>query len=448
MGWLQRWFGIGEVEDKEKDREERNSSNATTRPRTEVKAPSSSTYRVLQSTGWSQPERKAQNVRAGVERLDMGNARRLQGYSYNYTPEEWELARGAYSGAEGYTPGSNVSPQSLKPIDTNIELAASISDEEYEKLTTAQKRAVDFNTMLVNAREKDLTEAGDPENRAEYDKQVADIFGEGGGSERYAPNTVRLLESIGFTAKGQDLDEYLSLERAITSDELEGFAYSNKDIVELELTEDMPQEYATAVPDTAAASRYGPGTPRGSNRSTTGAGAASRYGIGPLADENAPDNMERVLQQSNFAEVRSAENMRAVDTAAIQKAGEFIDLAMKNVNAWDFDSAIELALTGQTTGSPFNLEDPTLSEEEQTMKDNFYQSAWDAVRDPEQDISVLWEQMDLVGYEDKDVQDLMYWLDQMTVRQIELGQVDPTLRDPGEIRDLLGMEPIAAAEEE
>lgn len=111
--------------------------------------------------------------------------------------------------------------------------------EEYDKLTPDQRAAVDFNSLLVQAREIDLKTAASGTDwytdaqKKQYALDVASIFGEAGGSETMGYRTVELLKKINFTAVGQDLDEYLSLERAVTAEELKNFKFSGDEAKQL-----------------------------------------------------------------------------------------------------------------------------------------------------------------------------------------------------------------------
>lgn len=133
--------------------------------------------------------------------------------------------------------------------------SAALTWESYDELSNHQKAAVDWNTLLIDAREKDLTDStrplATPKERQEYDVEVERLFGEQGGSNRYAPNVVDLLSKLDMVQVGQDLDEYLSLERAIDDTQLSDFKFTTRDIATLELLADAGEEqqqtsYATA----------------------------------------------------------------------------------------------------------------------------------------------------------------------------------------------------------
>lgn len=96
--------------------------------------------------------------------------------------------------------------------------------EQYNALSDEQRAAVDFNTMLVRAVHKDLRlqDKYDPNKRQqkEYDTQVESIFGEDGGSDTYAPETLGVLKQIDFSNHEADLDEFINLQAAITAKDI------------------------------------------------------------------------------------------------------------------------------------------------------------------------------------------------------------------------------------
>lgn len=105
--------------------------------------------------------------------------------------------------------------------------AYTLSWDEYNKLSKDQRAAVDFNTMLLQAREKDLNtnyeaKAGGGPN-AEYDAAVERMFGERGGSDTYAPETMAVLRSIDYKASGETLDDFLNLDAAVSAKEMKDF---------------------------------------------------------------------------------------------------------------------------------------------------------------------------------------------------------------------------------
>ena len=93
--------------------------------------------------------------------------------------------------------------------------------DEYDALSPRQRAAVDANTMLVNAVKADLAGAGTGSGDAAYQESVKGLFGEAGGSDRYAPETVNVLSQLGIkdTTRG-DLDLYLDQIALLNEDDL------------------------------------------------------------------------------------------------------------------------------------------------------------------------------------------------------------------------------------
>lgn len=267
--------------------------------------------------GWRAP--KAEKKPEAV--FDLQETRDLSLFSYTISPKEWDRIKSETQHAPGYgnpdrqtldvfgsspvenalgiapldlNPKSAEKPKNLKPGDKDFPKTevttkeAVLSWDAYNALTPAQQAAVDFNSLLVNARETDLSHsyAPDAERRAAYDKRVSNLFGPGGGSETYAPETVSLLSQVGADLIGQDLDEYLSLERAIDLTEIKDFDLSKIKALTL-----------------------GPG---GSPNPTTG-----------LPVDTTPV----------YREVRTSENLKNIDAEVINRAKTTIDNAMRDAYA-------------------------------------------------------------------------------------------------------------------
>jgi hypothetical protein len=106
-----------------------------------------------------------------------------------------------------------------------------MSWDEYNALTDAQRAAVDFNGMLVQAVRKDkkLNRTGGyddvtDDERAVYDRTVEKLLGEDSGSRLYAPETVAMLQQIDIPDAASDLDDFLRLKVAITDKDLKRIA--------------------------------------------------------------------------------------------------------------------------------------------------------------------------------------------------------------------------------
>jgi hypothetical protein len=198
------------------------------------------------------------------------------------TAEEAEgrSERAALIGADiqgPHQPGRGVGVPETKPM----------SWEEYNALTDRQRAAVDFNTQLAGAVQRDIRmdrkarESGEtPEITGPYAKVVNEMFGEDGGSTIKAPETVALLRQIMFEDQNADLDDFLNMNMAVTAGALttlvpktdknpDGFEGSDTQKEIIKLSRDLAkqsdkmqkavvtsQNLINSVGDTVAAQRY------------------------------------------------------------------------------------------------------------------------------------------------------------------------------------------------
>lgn len=135
--------------------------------------------------------------------------------------------------------------------------------EDYQALSDQQRAAVDFNTALARAVRNDLRHQDDYASveatpRLAYDTDVERMFGEDGGSTRYAPQTVALLKQIGFTDDGADLDQFLNLRAAITDKDLKRLQWENVPGLSDQASSQLPaaanerMSYVDSISDAAA----------------------------------------------------------------------------------------------------------------------------------------------------------------------------------------------------
>lgn len=129
----------------------------------------------------------------------------------------------------------DVSPQASAEKKPKQRRSYEMSVEDYNALTDKQRDAINFNTLLVEAREKDLNTEYKGSPQQPYIKAVERIFGEDGGSTVFAPETIAALTQIDFQAPkegvGSDLDDFLGLKVAITEKDLANFNAPTTDIM-------------------------------------------------------------------------------------------------------------------------------------------------------------------------------------------------------------------------
>ena len=123
--------------------------------------------------------------------------------------------------------GYDLETNDLKEAAPKIE---ALTWDEYNALSSLDRAAVDFNTMLTQAVAKDLKrqdkydEKMTDKESATYDQRTAEMFGEDRGSDLRAPETVALLRQLAIPTDEVDLDEFLNLSVAITSKDLKAMA--------------------------------------------------------------------------------------------------------------------------------------------------------------------------------------------------------------------------------
>jgi hypothetical protein len=376
--------------------------------------PTAAEYQVLKTLGWELPT-DAESPTSPESLFKTEDPRTL--VSYSYLPEQQEVDRitELYKDMPGYKapadPGNRAIAERLdrggylkeplepepKPLVTQEASTAALTWEAYDALPEDQRAAVDFNTLLVRAREADIgksyIEKATPEQKEMYNRDVEAMFGKTGGSEKYAPNTVALLKQIDFKAVGQDLDEYLSLERGFTVSELKNFTL--KDVPELN----------------------------------------------QLGDKN-----------TSYATVRSTTNREALDAATVAKSSDAIAKVMTDANQvlGNFYASSELARAGQV--SEYGAAAAPVSEAmtgfplvgEVNEKDQFFQTAYSAATAGRMD--EVWMKIQENGLSQADVDELFTYFDQRSADEARYGRPNGlfdntegvTYMEPQALRESLG----------
>ena len=309
-------------------------------PGVEVPPISDGVREILNDRNWKLPE-KGKTVSLGKSSYEKGSLEELEQHDYRLSKDEWDRIEATYSSdaarKAGYIPPS----ATKKDIDKNTPLmhqqdedTASLNWKTYEKMTDDQKAAIDFNTLLVEARESDLDKKitlSTPE-RTKYDETVKRIFGEGGGSDTVATHTVDLLDQLDMDVVGQDLDEYLSLERAFDDTEIGDFKFSKRDVQTLE-------------------------------------SLAGGEGVDLTPEQ----------QTANYAQIRTPENLASVDTAGVQQAQKMIETKLQDPKAdtYDFESLMYgKAKDTQAPPSSFSDYSAKWDKEQIAEFDDWAQWAW------------------------------------------------------------------------
>jgi hypothetical protein len=400
--------------------------------------PSDPELQLMTSQGWALPSSLKKDVERASKKSD-SELTPLSEFTYTADDAEVALIREKYTSDEakayGYGLPAKAStgdaatlaagvPMSQiidamyrgEPAVTSAQLtvkneAAPMSWEEWEALSPDQQRAVEFNTLLVETREKDLNTKNimdlSKEDRQKYDDQVLEMFGPGGGSETYAPNTVNLLAQVDFKAVGQDLDEYLSLERAVDVDELKDF-------------------------------KLEPGTVEQLSKETI-PGRTIGYGT---ALHQEPS---RIL--TNYAEVRSPENLQTLDSVVVNQFSDVISAAMTSSEraAWDVLSAFSDRPLGSYTSEEVPLGYGNMNLRAGTGNegvDEYIQNAYSHLLDPANTNAMQEVQEDLKNLDPEHQQAFWDYFNMRTRNELNYGPI-PMVDEAG--LDITG--PMRTAEE-
>jgi hypothetical protein len=266
-----------------------------------------------------------------------------------------------------------------------------VTQEAWDRMSPQQQNALRFNTELIRAVELDQSLKGQ-EASDDYRNQVAEMFGTQGGSEMYAPNTLALLQGMDMgRLRGQDLDEYLTFDRAYTA-----------------------QEVAA---------------------------------LQPWQDNPVLDKYER------FGQARSQEQTGILDRVQIDKAGQLIAnaLADPDVYGWDERSRIDQYLgraldpAAVPIGWLFGDETPgdSRTDEDSQNREFFFQAAYDylssdAAASEPGGVEFLWQQGDDNEFTDADYDQLFDYFYLRSLEDDRVG-VGEGRRSGADIRAILGM---------
>jgi hypothetical protein len=367
---------------------------------------------LLEKAGYSKPVAKERQS-LPFPGLDVKAAEELTPYSYGVSDEE------ARNILETYAPGVQGDPEAItKQRVESSNRAVPLTVEAYNKLTPEQRAAVDFNTALVEAREKDLMGgwmikvAPDADKAAEARKSA---FGEDTLTGGYPEHTMRLLEKIGYKAPGTKLEDFLSLDMAVTADELK----------DLKLPKDI--KFATefqADDELVAAGRY----------------------QGILKDS------ADARKDDGWGQVRSSENLAMIELDVIRRASEALSQARTGgaTPGWSPAATASRFLGVEARNTPLGWgADPgAFGDPKDRVKDADFKRVFDILQsDPTRtklaDVDEFWARLKQTGATEKDIDQLFQFLDQRTRWMIENG-VKPMdgQNDAMVIRELAGLGPI------
>lgn len=139
----------------------------------------------------------------------------------SYYPPEQAEAINLQQQAETDLGSPNANPR--------ITVYRELSQGEWDALTPTQQQLVTANYILAQAREADqeITDGAPDEG---YSSTVNSMFGEGLGSETYAPNTVQALLELGYeNSAGIDLDQFINGATSLTYDQIRAGSYGGEE---------------------------------------------------------------------------------------------------------------------------------------------------------------------------------------------------------------------------
>jgi hypothetical protein len=362
---------------------------------------------LLEKAGYTAPVIKGSG-RQSIGGLNFDAAEDLTPYGYGVSEEE------ARNILESYAPDAKGDPAKItaQRVETKNR-AVPMTLDAYNKLSDDQRAAVDFNTALIAAREKDL-ESGwkirtAPEGSTQAEARKA-AFGNDASTGGYPEHTMALLERIGYKAPGSSLEDFMSLDLAISAEEL-------KDLK-------LPKDFSFATPDpNAQSSKTDP--------------VLNMFTGKP---EESPFDQVAV---NDYGKVRSSENMGMLQLDVIRKASEYlakngvVDRTPATSAAVSFGTPIgpgnDVPLAWGMTGP--NV-DPIHNQVFETMLN-------DATRTKVATSDAFWGQLRGIGYSEKDIDKLFSYIDERTKWMID-NKVAPLKgqNDAMIIRELAGLGPL------
>ena len=395
--------------------------------------PSQAELAALQDLGWKTPGLEAPAGKKPVED-DIFNYqdKRIQesrDFDYGLSEAQIKGLEDLYRDVPGFTPPDEDAATSIRVMAEKTELAP-VTWKQWDKMTPDQQQAATWNSQLWKATQKDLKlaekrseQAWSPERQQKYDERVTAIFGETGGSEVRALNTLELLEKIDFTAVGQDLDEYLAGDRLITAEEMKNFRVGTDKAV--------PGEIVTTTQRKDLPFSIVPVTPQSQ-------------------PEDSPEDT-KTTEITNYEDIRSASNLAALDAEAVRALDTTIRDRMSSTETfgWNLQSTFndKSKLTPEDiplgySNASYRGIDP---DSQLADKEEWYKLMWANLNDPDQKVSDVIQDIQISmqkgGFTPKLEQEVWDWIDKRTRWHREYGSPEElALRDPQEIRVALGWE--------
>lgn len=371
----------------------------------------------LTDQGWTKPENIGIPTVGGEPLITSAvTPRNLTPYSYEFSDEQRDnLYREVLSQAAadaGFVPPSSWGTQvGTEGKSNTTRQVRELTWDEYDKLPRNARIALDVNGLMIDAREKDIKMPYSFANEEEEKKHINDVntmFGEDGASLNPGYHTVQLFKQLELKGlEDHDLDEYLSLERAFTEDDIKRMAVSTKAVDSLK----------------------------------------SLYG------NDKPEAVGSGTRPEKYEQVRSIENMTAFDKSILEQAGAAISAIMqKSETNWSVQSALAGVGLGDYLpdnvpfgwGSPASGNTVRTNELDSNLENWYASTGYDYLRSTGAGLASA--EKDMVEYEftPADREGFRRYVDWRTRNEIQYGtpaSKDPTgqVRSPVEIRKLLNL---------
>lgn len=311
-------------------------------------------------------------------------------------------------------------PWKRPAVATEEVTTAPMTVKAYNALTPEQRAAVDFNTALVASRDQDVDNGWmirryPEEARAEYKK----MFGEDAPTAGFPEATHRLLKKVGYTGDAE-MKDFLSLEMATDIGDLKNLKFDEK----LDLNMDS--------------------TPRVQRDDTPG--ESRRHASFYNQDEGMPEGGWDAFRRTGSQEYR---DVMLVDV--IQKARKALE-GFKTDTLYSPRANALMAFDMGTGGEELPLgwgDSATRTNKKDAYLEEYYKGTLtELIANPERntklaDDSVFWAGLQKSGFTEKDIDGLFSFLDARTRWMITHGEkVGQGKRDPRQVRELAGLEPV------
>jgi hypothetical protein len=361
---------------------------------------------LLEKAGYTAPVIKGSG-RQSIGGLNFDAAEDLTPYGYSVSDEE------ARNILESYAPDAKGDPAKItaERVETK-DKAVPMTVAAYNALSDDQRAAVDFNTALIAAREKDLASgwkmrvAPEGSTQAEARKTA---FGEDAVTGGYPEHTMKLLERIGYKAPGSSLEDFMSLDMAISADELANLK--------------LPKDFSFATPDPNAKA------------------VTSDPVLNMFTGEQERGPFDQVVV-NDYGRVRSSENMGMLQLDVIRKASEYL----KNNRIVDRTPATTASVSFGAPLGPGNdvpwAWSMTGKDVDPIHNEIFEVMLNDPTKTKVAKSDSFWAQIRGLGYKEKDIDKLFAYLDERTRWMAANGEtLKPGQNDASVIREMAGLGP-------